>query len=58
MYVLFYRNPVLMKRMEKVFWNFPRLDNIEQWKRLDVLVQKQVLWLYSLRNEEGEVEAR
>lgn len=32
--------------MEKVYWQFPSLDNLEQWKRLDKLTQKQVLWLY------------
>ena len=29
MYILVFRNPVLMKRMQKVFWQFPTLDNIE-----------------------------
>ena len=47
MYILHYRNPILMKRMQKVFWQFPTPDNLDQWKRLDPLIQKQVLWLYA-----------
>jgi hypothetical protein len=40
-----YRNPVLRKSMNKVFWQFPTPDNITQWDRLDKTVQKQVMWL-------------
>ena len=29
MYILHFRNPVLMKRMTKVFWQFPSLDNLD-----------------------------
>mmetsp|Transcript_21579 Transcript_21579/g.33233 ORF Transcript_21579/g.33233 Transcript_21579/m.33233 type:complete len:262 (-) Transcript_21579:5310-6095(-) len=46
MYILTFRNPVLRKSMQKVFWQFPSTDNMEQWKRLDKKVQKQVKWLF------------
>lgn len=46
MYILNYRNPVLVKSMRKVFWCFPdSLSTAEEWKRLDPLVQRQVRWL-------------
>jgi len=28
MYILNFRNPVIMKRMQKVFWQFPALDDV------------------------------
>ena len=44
-----------MKTMNKVFWQFPSIDNTEQWKRLDPEVQKQVKWLYDpYRFKEGD----
>jgi len=46
MYILTFRNPVLRKTMQKVFWQFPSTDNVDQWKRLDKKVQKQVSWLH------------
>jgi hypothetical protein len=46
MYILTFRNPVLVKRMTKVFWQFPSPENAEQWKRLDPRVQTQVKWLF------------
>jgi hypothetical protein len=46
MYILIFRNPVIMKRMQKVFWQFPTLDDVDEWARLDELTRKQVLWLY------------
>lgn len=39
-YIFAFRNPVLRKSMVKVFWQFPTSDNIEQWNRLDKVVQK------------------
>lgn len=46
MYILNYRNPLLVKSMRKVFWCFPdTLSAAEEWRRLDPLVQKQVRWL-------------
>jgi hypothetical protein len=46
MYIYFYRNPLLMKSMEKVFWVFPNMqDDQEKWARLDKEVQMQVKWL-------------
>jgi len=53
-YIFTYRNPVLRKSMKKVFWQFPTSDNIEQWNRLEKVVQKQVSWLHdpiSLMND-------
>lgn len=50
MYILNYRNPLLVKSMRKVFWCFPdSLSAAEEWKRLDPLVQKQVRWLQNPR---------
>lgn len=46
MYIYFYRNPLLMKSMEKVFWVFPNMqDDQEKWARLDKTVQLQAKWL-------------
>ena len=59
-YIFTYRNPVLRKSMQKVFWQFPTSDNIEQWNRLDKVVQKQVTWLHDpvplMRNNDEEYE--
>jgi hypothetical protein len=47
MYILHYRNPILVKTMEKVFWSFPSsFESKEKWDRLNPEVRKQVLWLY------------
>jgi hypothetical protein len=47
MYILHYRNPILVKSMEKLFWRFPsKYEESEKWDRLDPLVRKQVHWLY------------
>jgi len=41
MYILFYRNPVLVKGMKKVFWSFPSdFDGKEKWSRLNPEVYK------------------
>jgi len=46
MYILHYRNPVLVRNMKKVFWVFPsRFDSQDKWARLDPDVVKQVKWL-------------
>lgn len=48
MYVLHYRNPVLVRAMEKVFWQFPALtDDDTKWNRLNERVQNQVKWMYN-----------
>jgi len=49
MYILTFRNPILVKRMTKVFWQFPSPEDIKQWKRLNREVQKQVKWLFSAK---------
>jgi hypothetical protein len=47
MYILNYRNPILVKSMRKVFWRFPsKFEDPEKWDRLDHLVKKQVNWMY------------
>lgn len=47
MYILHYRNPILVKSMRKVFWRFPSMfEDSEKWDRLDHMVKKQVNWLY------------
>lgn len=38
-YVLHYRNPILIKSMKKVFWCFPVLSDAAQWQRLDDTVK-------------------
>jgi len=39
MYVLHYRNPILVKSVEKVFWQFPQLtDDQKAWSRLSQVV--------------------
>lgn len=36
MYVLHYKNPLLQKSMQKIFWCFPNhFDDSDKWKRLD-----------------------
>ena len=40
MYIMTFRNPILVKTMTKVFWQFPSPDDFNQWKRLDPMVQK------------------
>jgi hypothetical protein len=45
MYVMNYRNPVLEKGMQKVFWVFPSLDDYAQWNRLNPEVKRQLVWL-------------
>lgn len=47
MYIMTFRNPILVKRMVKVFWLFPSPENGEQWKRLDPIVQDYVRWLHN-----------
>lgn len=48
MYILTYRNPLLLKTMRKVFWQFPSSDDsTEKWDRLDPQVRKQVIWQQS-----------
>ena len=45
MYILHFRNPLLVKSMRKVFWHFPMpSDSHEQIKRLDHDVLKQIKW--------------
>jgi hypothetical protein len=47
MYILHYRNPILVKSMQKIFWRFPsKFEDAEKWDRLDPLVKKQAHWLY------------
>ena len=47
MYILHYRNPILVKSMQKLFWRFPsKYEDEEKWDRIDPLVRKQVNWLY------------
>jgi len=47
-YILHYRNPILVKTMQKVFWSFPSVyDGKEKWERLEKKVHKQVMWLYN-----------
>lgn len=58
MYIFEFRNPILSKRLKKVFWQFPTTDDAEQWARLDKDVQKQVEWLNNpkpLFIKDGEV---
>jgi hypothetical protein len=31
MYVMIYRNPILLKKMNKVFWQFPTPQQRDQW---------------------------
>ena len=39
MYILNYRNPILVKSMKKVFWCFPdNFSEVQDWKRLDPIV--------------------
>jgi hypothetical protein len=45
MYVFEFRNPILSKKLKKVFWQFPTNDDTEQWARLDKDVRRQVDWL-------------
>lgn len=48
MYVYHYRNPILVKSMQKVFWVFPTpADAQERWRRLNSDVKRQVKWLIS-----------
>jgi hypothetical protein len=47
MYIMTFRNPILVKTMTKVFWQFPSPEDIEQWRRLDQNVQRQVKWLFN-----------
>jgi hypothetical protein len=36
MFIMIYRNPILFKGVEKVFWQFPSMtDEQEKWARLD-----------------------
>lgn len=52
MYLFFYRNPVLAKSMEKVFWVFPKPgDEVDRWNRLDKNVKEQVRWLLNPKSE-------
>jgi len=47
-YILHFRNQILVKSMQKVFWQFPTaFDPQERWARLDAKVKKQVLWIYN-----------
>jgi len=47
MYILHYRNPLLVKSVEKIFWSFPAaFDNSNKWNRLTEKVKHQVKWLY------------
>lgn len=44
-YIMNFRNPLLVKSMKKVFWQFPtNMDSKERWNRLDDDVRKQVQW--------------
>lgn len=56
MYVYHYRNPILVKSMQKVFWVFPTpADAQERWRRLNPEVKRQVKWLISpVRFSAGE----
>lgn len=47
MYIMTFRNPILVKRMVKVFWLFPSPENGEQWKRLEPIVQEYVRFLHN-----------
>ena len=49
MYIFEFRNPVLSKKLKKVFWQFPTNDDTHQWARLDKSVQKQVEWLFNTK---------
>jgi len=41
MYILHYRNPLLVKSMAKVFWSFPSaFESKEKWDRLKSKVRK------------------
>lgn len=54
MYILHYRNPILVKSMKKVFWRFPsKFESNEKWDRLEPLVKKQVNWLYDPVKHDG-----
>lgn len=45
MYVLNFRNPLLVKSVQKVFWQFPAMsDSPEQLARLDPKVRAQLKW--------------
>jgi len=47
MYILHHRNPLLNKRMEKIFWQFPNPNQGNQGlKRMNDEVKKQVKFLY------------
>ena len=47
MYILHYRNPLLVKTVEKIFWSFPSVfDPKSKWDRLTERVKLQVRWLY------------
>jgi len=46
MYILNFRNPLLVKSVKKIFWQFPSAnDDINMWKRLDDDVKRQVAFL-------------
>jgi hypothetical protein len=46
MYIYHYRNPVMTRSVEKIFWCFPsRQDPSEKWTRLEPRVRKQLQWL-------------
>jgi hypothetical protein len=46
MYILNFRNPLLVKSVQKIFWQFPSAnDDIDMWKRLDDDVKRQVAFL-------------
>lgn len=46
MYILNFRNPLLVKSVKKIFWQFPSAnDDIDMWKRLDDDVKRQVAFL-------------
>lgn len=45
MYILNFRNPVLVKSVHKIFWQFPTMsDSMEQLNRLEPDVLKQLKW--------------
>jgi hypothetical protein len=58
MYIMHYRNPLLVKSMEKVFWSFPSaFDHKSKWDGLKPEVRKQVQWLYQPLQVEDETYA-
>ena len=45
-YIYHYRNPIMRRSVEKIFWCMPtRLEPAEKWARLDDKVRVQLKWL-------------